>query len=97
MVEADKSFYEPLLKFFDNTSVGNVLAEIQKRCQGIKLLSEITPALTNIKIGDTETHSVFDKRTSTLLFEYYILQVFSEYITLTKDPSMVSKMLKYQM
>jgi hypothetical protein len=89
-----ESFYEPLLKFFGNTSVENVVFEIQKRCEGIRMLSEFTPALTNIKIGETETHSVFDKRTSTLLFEYYILQIFNEYILLTKDASMVSKMLK---
>jgi hypothetical protein len=92
--ESVESFYEPLLPFFGNVSVENVVAEIQKRCECILLLSEVTPALTNIKIGDKEMYSVFDKRTSTLLFEYYILQILNEYISLTKDPSLVSKMLK---
>jgi hypothetical protein len=92
--ESVESFYEPLLQFFGNVSVENVVAEIQKRCECVLLLSEVTPALTNIKIGDKETYSVFDKRTSTLLFEYYILQILNEYISLTKDPSLVSKMLK---
>lgn len=87
------SLYEPLTKFFGDVSVVNVLKEIQKRCNGIVLLSEATPALTNIKIGDKETHSVFDKRTSTLLYEYYILQIFTDYINVTKNPSMVSKIL----
>jgi hypothetical protein len=88
-----ESLYEPLSKFFGDSSVVNIVKEIQKRCNGIVLLSEATPALTNIKIGDKETHSVFDKRTSTLLYEYYVLQIFTDYINLTKDPSMVSKML----
>ena len=93
--EKVESFYEPLTKFFGDSSISNVLAEIQKRCNGIMLLSETTPALTNIKIGDKETHSVFDKRTVTLLYEYYILQIFTEYISLTKDPTMVTQILKH--
>jgi hypothetical protein len=94
--ESVESFYEPLLQFFGNVSVENVVTEIQKRCECVLLLSEVTPALTNIKIGDkdNETYSVFDKRTSTLLFEYYILQILNEYVSLAKDPSLVSKMLK---
>jgi hypothetical protein len=88
-----ESLYEPLTQFFGDASVVNVVTEIQKRCNGIVLLSEATPALTNIKIGDKETHSVFDKRTSTLLYEYYVLQIFTDYINLTKDPSMVPKIL----
>jgi hypothetical protein len=54
-----------------------------------------TPALTNIKIGDKELYSVFDKRTSMLLYEYYFLSVITDYIVLTKDPSMVTRMLTY--
>jgi hypothetical protein len=92
--ESVESFYEPLIQFFGNVSVENVVTEIQKRCECVLLLSEVTPALTNIKIGDKELYSVFDKRTSTMLFEYYILQILNEYISLTKDPSLVSKMLK---
>ena len=88
-----ESFYSPLTKFFGDVSIDNVVTEIQKKCNGILLLSENTPALSNIKIGDKETHSVFDKRTATLLHEYYILQIFSEYISLTKDPAMVTKIL----
>lgn len=92
--ESVESFYEPLLPFFGNVSVENVVAEIQRRCESIMLLAEVTPALTNIKIGDKDMYSVFDKRTSTLLFEYYILQILNEYILLTKDPSLISRMLK---
>jgi hypothetical protein len=57
------------------------------------LLSVNTPVLTKIKIGEKEMYSVFDKRTVTLLYEYYFLSVLSDYINLTKDPSMVTRML----
>ena len=58
------------------------------------LLSQVTPVTTSTKIGENELYNVFDKRTSTLLYEYYIMQIFTEYINLTKDPIMASQMLK---
>ena len=92
--------YEPLKKFYGNKSIVNILYEIQSKCRNIVLLANETPALTNIQIGKPkgdepalETYSVFDKRTATLLFEYYTLQIFIEYINLTKDPKMLSRML----
>jgi len=63
------------------------------KSRGIYLLSEHTPILTNIKIGDKEVYNVFDKRVTTLLYEYYLLSVLTDYIYLTKEPSMVTRML----
>jgi len=88
-----EGYYEPLKKFYDNNIVKNVLYEIQNKCANIVLLSDNTPALTNIKIGDIEIYSIFDKRMATLLYEYYTLLIFTEYIGLTKDPTMIAKML----
>ena len=88
-----EGYYEPLKKFYDNAIIKNVLYEIQGKCENTLLLSNETPALTKIQIGDTEIYSIFDKRMSTLLFEHYILLVFTEYINLTKDPTMLNKML----
>ena len=88
-----EKYYEPLKKFYDNNTIKNVLYEIQIKCEAIVLLSNQTPALTNIKVGDIETYSIFDKRMSTLLYEHYTLLVFSEYINLTKDPAMLTRML----
>jgi ATP sulfurylase len=73
-----EKYYEPLKKFYDNNTIKNVLYEIQIKCEAIVLLSNQTPALTNIKVGDIETYSIFDKRMSTLLYEHYTLLVFSE-------------------
>jgi len=95
-----EGYYEPLKKFYGNKTIVNILYEIQSKCRNLVLLANETPALTNIQIGKPrgdepalETHSVFDKRTATLLFEYYTLQIFIEYINLTKDPKMLSRML----
>jgi hypothetical protein len=88
-----ESYYEPLHKFYDNNTIKNVLYEIQGKCAAVVLLSEQTPALTNIKVGDIETYSIFDKRMSTLLYEYYMLLVFTEYISLAKNPEMITRML----
>jgi hypothetical protein len=90
-----ESYLNPLEKFFNNMPVNNVVTEIQEKCKGILLLSQVTPAVTNTTVGNGQTvYNVFDKRTTTLLYEYYLLLIFSEYITLTKDPVMASKILK---
>jgi hypothetical protein len=87
------SFYKPLEKFYGNKSVINVLNEIKTKTRAIYLLSKVTPVLTNIKIGEKEIYSSFEKRTITLLYEYYILSVLNDYIHLTTDPSMITRML----
>jgi hypothetical protein len=87
------SFYTPIEKFYGNSTIKNVLRTIIDKCNGIYLLSANTPVLTNIKIGEKELYSVFDKRTTTLLYEYYLLSILNEYINLTKDLSMVTRML----
>jgi len=95
-----EGYYEPIKKFYGNNSINNILYEIQSKCRNLVLIANETPALTNIQVGSSEgkepileTYSVFDKRTATLLFEYYTLQIFIEYINLTKDPTMLSRML----
>jgi len=91
-----EGYYEPLKKFYGNNSIINILFEIQSKCKSLVLLANETPALTNIRVGNQtpiETYSVFDKRTATLLFEYYTLLIFIEYINLTTVPSMLSRML----
>jgi hypothetical protein len=91
--EAVSKYYAELKIFYGNNKLVNVLTEIQNRCNNIVLLATTTPATTNIKIGDKETYSVFDKRLVTLLYEHYILQIFNEYIHLTTDDDMANKMI----
>ena len=88
------SYLKGLEKFYGNVAINNVVLEVQEKCKGILLLSQVTPVLTNTRVADQELYNVFDKRTTTLLYEYYILQIFTEYVNLTKDPIMASQMLK---
>jgi uncharacterized protein YfkK (UPF0435 family) len=93
IVEMVTSFYKPIEKFYGQANIANILHEIQPKTNGIMLLSTQTPALTNIKIGDKEIYSAFDKNIVTQLYEYYILSIFSDYISLTQNPTMIAKML----
>ena len=94
-LESDvEGYLKPLAKFFNNNAISNVVTEIQNKSKSILLLSQVTPVTTSIQVGDQELYNVFDKRTTTLLYEYYILQIFTEYVNLTKDPVMASQMLK---
>jgi hypothetical protein len=63
------------------------------KSRGIYLLSQNTPILTNIKINDKEVYNGFDKRVVTLLYEYYFLSVLIDYVYLTRDPAMITRML----
>jgi hypothetical protein len=85
------NFYEPIHKFYGNNTINNVLFEIKIKCRAINLLSLKTPALTNIKIGDKIVYSGFEKRTLTLLYEYYFLSILTEYVSLTNNKSMVQR------
>jgi hypothetical protein len=91
IIDMVETFYEPIHKFYGNNTINNVLFEIKNKCRAINLLSLNTPAPTNIKIGDKITYSGFEKRTLTLLYEYYFLSILTEYISLTNDKSMVQR------
>jgi hypothetical protein len=93
IIDMVSDFYKPIEKFYGDIILRNVLNEIMTKSRGIYLLSQTTPILTNIKINDKEVYNVFDKRTVTLLYEYYFLSVLTDYMYLTKDTSMVTRML----
>lgn len=87
-------FYQPLAKFQSNPVVRTLLAEIRTRSQATQRLAHSTPVLTDIRAGDhSVVRSVLDKRTTLLLFEHYLLSVWDDYLQLTQDPAMVSRVL----
>ena len=98
-----ESFYKSIQSFYGKESLTNVLQKIQDKCKNVLLLSIETPALTSIKLDsdnktktnnkNNEIYSVFDKRTSMLLFEYYLLQIFTSYIDLTDNPLMIKRLI----
>jgi hypothetical protein len=84
-------FYKPIEGFYGNNTIKNVLRAVQSKSRGIYLLSITTPSLTNIQLGETELRFAFDKQTTTLLYEYYLFSVFSDYINITKEPSIITR------
>ena len=44
-------------------------------------------------MGNKEMYNSFDSKTTILLYEYYLLSVLADYVYLTKDPTMVTRML----
>lgn len=86
-------FYTPLEKFFGNNQITKVLQEISKKSNGIYLLSQNTPTLSNVKIDGTEFYNSFSKKITMLLYEYYFLSVLIDYVSLAKNGSMISRAL----
>ena len=87
------NYYSILNKFFNNAMITNVLKEMVEESNNIYELSKITPTFSNINIGDKSHYNVFDKRTVTLLYEYYFLSVLTGYINLTNNAKMVKKIV----
>jgi hypothetical protein len=83
------SHYEKFRVFYEDPSLYDVLKQIQKICENIVILSDITPAFSSIKYKEKEIKPVFDERTSKFLFEYYILKVFINYIDLAENDKMI--------
>jgi hypothetical protein len=89
--EMVNKYYDPLMKFYNDTAMNEVFLEIINKTRGMYLLSQNTPILTSIQTKDKEVYNVFDKRTVTLLHEYYLLSVFLDYVNLTKNPEIIAR------
>ena len=79
------SYYVDLRAFYSIDSISNLLMKIQQKCTTLLIMSNKTYALSNIK----GYHTVFNKKMCEFLFENYFLQILSEYIKLTNDPSIL--------
>ena len=91
LIEMVEEYHKPLEVVYGDKTLTKILREVSKVSDNLLVLMKETPALTDIKIEDKRTYSVFDKRTSTLLFEYYLLEVLSKYIELSNDKLMIVK------
>jgi len=84
-----------LNSFYGNVLIKNILNEVVIKSRDIYLLSQTTPTITSIKLNnDIELYNIFDKRTVTLLYEYYMLSVFINYIDLATNPETIKDMLR---
>lgn len=84
-----KEYYQRLRPFYSESVITNILNTIQIRTKNLLLLVDQTPYYSSIKYKERESHSIFDKSTSTLIFEQYFLLLFIEYINLTDNESML--------
>jgi hypothetical protein len=89
------NYYDKLRVFYDVPVLNNILQKIQRSCNNLLKLSKNTPTFITIKRKeygkDNQIKPIFDERTSKFLYEYYLLKVISEYITLCEEPSMIVK------
>jgi len=91
MVQFVESFYEPIQPFYGDVTLIKILFKIQTKCENIILLSEKTPAISNIIVDTIESYSVFDKQITTSLYEYYFLLTLIIYIELANSDDMINK------
>uniref|UniRef100_A0A6C0D7Z0 Uncharacterized protein n=1 Tax=viral metagenome TaxID=1070528 RepID=A0A6C0D7Z0_9ZZZZ len=81
--------YKTLRPFYDDKIIKNILLKIPQMTKNLFELTICSPYMTEIKYKDTKTYSVFDKRTSGLLFENYFLESLIVYKNLSEDKNML--------
>jgi len=87
-------YYSSLNAFYKNKTLINVLNTIEPRCANLLMLANNTPSFTDIKYKGATNHSIFDRKTSLLLFENYFLETVKEYINLSSDESMLVREMR---
>ena len=70
-----KDYYAKLRIFYDDASITAVLQTINSSCKYLLMLALGTPTLTDISYKESKTYTIFDKRTSLLLYENYLSQI----------------------
>ena len=82
-------YYKILRPFYDDKIVKNILRKTSDTTKKLLNLVQDTPYMTDINYKGNKTYSVFDKRTSELLFENYFLQTLHVYKRLAEDKDML--------
>jgi ElaB/YqjD/DUF883 family membrane-anchored ribosome-binding protein len=81
-------YYSAFKKFYETSNITNILNSVMTNTNHFMVLVNETPYLNEIKYKDSKTHSIFDERTTKLLFENYFLRSIMIYIRYTDDDSM---------
>ena len=88
-------YYEKLKNFYGNPTLQNILTTIQKSSKNLIKIANATPCFTSIKISEDKIiKPVFDERTSSFLFEYYLLRILINYIELADNDDMIVSEVK---
>ena len=80
-------YYFNLREFYNDGVLSKVLNAVPLMTGKLLMMMKATPYFTEIG----ETHTIFDERTSKLLFEYYFLQCFMTYIQLGENDDMIAR------
>jgi hypothetical protein len=88
-------YYSKLRQFYDTKTIQRVLNAISSKTKNLLMLINGTLSITEISYKDTNVSSIFDKRTSMLLFQNYFLLALVEYINLTDEPAMIVREMNY--
>jgi hypothetical protein len=81
--------YKLLRPFYDDKSLNKILRKVPEISKKLLDLTMDTPYMSEIIYKNEKTYSVFDKRTSDLLFENYLLQTLMIYKNLAEDKNML--------
>jgi hypothetical protein len=85
-----KDYYNKLCKFYGDIKITKILSNVIEQSRNILHLANDTPCFSNISYNDKTTHSIFDRTTNFLLFENYLLKLFTYYINLTNNNDMLN-------
>jgi hypothetical protein len=87
--EIISNYYRDLRPFYGDKVQEKLLKTIPSKLKVIFELATQTPYMSDIKYKGSKTYSIFDKRTTNMLFEFYFLQILTEYKNLSENPSML--------
>jgi hypothetical protein len=82
------------IHYKNKDTIKYILQNISKELNDIYIMAMNTPFLAPILNNEKITYSIFERRMATLLFNYYILNVFKKYIKLAYDLSELSEKIK---
>ena len=88
-----EKYYKPLKPFYNNNILNKMLKLLNKENKYIIEFIENIPSYSSVYIDNKYYNNYFDKKISILLFEYFLLQVLTNYINLTKHEIVLKKML----
>lgn len=87
-------YYKPLYQFYGDEEYKEILQKIQNVSNNYLLLSEYTNYIASIYNNDSEISSIFDERVTNLLFKFYFLSIFQNYIDLIDDNKLIIEELE---
>ena len=87
--EIVRKYYAPIAGFYEDAGVKQALATLRQSVADICLLADNTVFFAPIKVNDKYQYSVFDRRLTLMLFNFYFLSVLSEFSALYNDETVL--------